>query len=28
MVARRASTRIYADERVENMVSPNWFGDR
>lgn len=28
MVARRASTRIYADGRVEKMQSPMWFGDR
>ena len=28
MVARRASTRIYADGRVERMKSPMWFGDR
>lgn len=28
MVARRASTRIYADGRTEKMQSPMWFGDR
>ena len=28
MVARRASTRIYADGRTEKMKSPMWFGDR
>ncbi len=28
MVARRASTRIHADGRVEAMKSPLWFGDR
>ena len=28
MVARRASTRVTADGSVENMISPNWFGDR
>ena len=28
MVARRASTRIYADETAEIMQSPMWFGDR
>jgi L(+)-tartrate dehydratase alpha subunit len=28
MVARRASTRVYADGRTEIMKSPNWFGDR
>ena len=28
MVARRASTRIYADGRVMRMKSPMWFGDR
>ena len=28
MVARRASTRINADNSVEKMKSPNWFGDR
>ena len=28
MVARRASSRILADNTVEAMRSPNWFGDR
>jgi len=28
MVARRASTRIDADNTVTKMISPNWFGDR
>ena len=28
MVARRASTRIDADNKVTKMISPNWFGDR
>lgn len=28
MVARRASTRIHADGKVEVMKSPNWFGGR
>ena len=28
MVARRASTKISSDGRVENMQSPMWFGDR
>ncbi len=28
MVARRASTRIEADNTVTKMISPNWFGDR
>ncbi len=28
MVARRASTKIFADQKVEKMKSPKWFGDR
>ena len=28
MVARRASSRVTADGRIEKMTSPMWFGDR
>lgn len=28
MIARRASTRICANGKVERMISPMWFGDR
>ena len=28
MIARRATTRILADEKIEIMESPMWFGDR
>ena len=28
MIARRASTRIEANEKITPMTSPNWFGDR
>ena len=28
MIARRASSRITADNKITRMISPNWFGDR